>query len=145
MSSLQANAVHQALEALLLRCPAEITPYLSSIVQTGNQYIKYDPVSNRYRCHLNCPLISRRIMLVVMTRMKRWLIQMTRMKMLNLTSEDRSLLLLVDALRRKTFLDIQTTRIHRTRSAVQRRNYWRALWAPALNFLSPYTETSPLF
>jgi hypothetical protein len=34
----------QALEALLLRCPAEITPFLGAIVQTGNQYIKYDPV-----------------------------------------------------------------------------------------------------
>ncbi|KAJ3884765.1 armadillo-type protein, partial [Lentinula edodes] len=35
----------QALEILLLRCPAEIAPYVPSIVQVGNQYIKYDPVS----------------------------------------------------------------------------------------------------
>ncbi|KAF8627285.1 hypothetical protein AX17_006330 [Amanita inopinata Kibby_2008] len=33
----------QALETLLLRCPAEITPYLAQVVQVGNQYIKYDP------------------------------------------------------------------------------------------------------
>ncbi|KAJ6614944.1 armadillo-type protein [Mycena sp. CBHHK59/15] len=33
----------QALEALLLRCPTEITPYLAPIVQAGSQYIKYDP------------------------------------------------------------------------------------------------------
>jgi cullin-associated NEDD8-dissociated protein 1 len=33
----------QALEALLLRCPVEITPFLGTIVQTGVQYIKYDP------------------------------------------------------------------------------------------------------
>ncbi|KAJ7211033.1 armadillo-type protein [Mycena haematopus] len=33
----------QALEALLLRCPTEITPYVPSIVQAGTQYIKYDP------------------------------------------------------------------------------------------------------
>ncbi|PFH48269.1 hypothetical protein AMATHDRAFT_65821 [Amanita thiersii Skay4041] len=33
----------QALETLLLRCPAEITPYLGSIMQVGNQFIKYDP------------------------------------------------------------------------------------------------------
>ncbi|KAK1235725.1 hypothetical protein PQX77_001032 [Marasmius sp. AFHP31] len=33
----------QALEALLLRCPIEITPYLSSVIQVGNQFIKYDP------------------------------------------------------------------------------------------------------
>ncbi|KAJ6584561.1 armadillo-type protein [Mycena capillaripes] len=33
----------QALEALLLRCPTEITPYVGPIVQAGNQYIKYDP------------------------------------------------------------------------------------------------------
>ncbi|KAK7047997.1 Cullin-associated nedd8-dissociated protein 1 [Favolaschia claudopus] len=33
----------QALEALLLRCPTEITPYVAPITQTGIQYIKYDP------------------------------------------------------------------------------------------------------
>ncbi|KAF8217872.1 armadillo-type protein [Mycena galopus ATCC 62051] len=33
----------QALEALLLRCPTEITLYVPSIVQAGTQYIKYDP------------------------------------------------------------------------------------------------------
>ncbi|KAI0638875.1 ARM repeat-containing protein [Trametes polyzona] len=33
----------QALEALVLRCPSEITPFLSSTIQVGNQYIKYDP------------------------------------------------------------------------------------------------------
>ncbi|EIW65195.1 ARM repeat-containing protein [Trametes versicolor FP-101664 SS1] len=33
----------QALEALVLRCPGEITPFLSSTIQVGNQYIKYDP------------------------------------------------------------------------------------------------------
>lgn len=33
----------QALEALVLKCPAEVTPYLSSIIQAGTQYIKYDP------------------------------------------------------------------------------------------------------
>ena len=35
----------KALEALVLRCPSEITPFLGSIIQVGNQYIKYDPVS----------------------------------------------------------------------------------------------------
>ncbi|KAG7090596.1 hypothetical protein E1B28_009701 [Marasmius oreades] len=33
----------QALEVLLLRCPGELTPYISSVIQVGNQYIKYDP------------------------------------------------------------------------------------------------------
>ncbi|THH17136.1 hypothetical protein EW146_g3609 [Bondarzewia mesenterica] len=33
----------QALEALVLKCPTEVTPFLAQIVQTGNQYIKYDP------------------------------------------------------------------------------------------------------
>ncbi|KAF4584667.1 hypothetical protein EYR40_004654 [Pleurotus pulmonarius] len=33
----------QALEVFVLRCPAEITSYLPSIMQAGNQYIKYDP------------------------------------------------------------------------------------------------------
>lgn len=34
----------QTLEALVLRCPTEVTPFLSSIIQTGVVYIKYDPV-----------------------------------------------------------------------------------------------------
>ncbi|KAG5641254.1 hypothetical protein DXG03_005660, partial [Asterophora parasitica] len=38
----------QALEAILLRCPAEATPYLDAIVQTGNQFIKYDPHTKNY-------------------------------------------------------------------------------------------------
>ncbi|KAI0325025.1 ARM repeat-containing protein [Cubamyces sp. BRFM 1775] len=33
----------QALEALVLRCPTEVTSFLSAIIQVGNQYIKYDP------------------------------------------------------------------------------------------------------
>ncbi|KAF5385600.1 hypothetical protein D9757_006791 [Collybiopsis confluens] len=33
----------QALETVLLRCPTEVTPYISSIIQVGAQYIKYDP------------------------------------------------------------------------------------------------------
>ncbi|KAI5986283.1 ARM repeat-containing protein [Pisolithus marmoratus] len=33
----------QALETLLLRSSAEATPFLSSVIQTGIQYIKYDP------------------------------------------------------------------------------------------------------
>ncbi|KAK7019727.1 hypothetical protein VNI00_017966 [Paramarasmius palmivorus] len=33
----------QALEALVLRCPSEVTSYLPSIIQVGNQFIKYDP------------------------------------------------------------------------------------------------------
>ncbi|KAL0945592.1 hypothetical protein HGRIS_014751 [Hohenbuehelia grisea] len=32
-----------ALETILLRCPAETTPFLASIVQAGTQFIKYDP------------------------------------------------------------------------------------------------------
>jgi cullin-associated NEDD8-dissociated protein 1 len=34
----------QALEAIVLRCPAEVVPFLSPIIQAGNQFIKYDPV-----------------------------------------------------------------------------------------------------
>ena len=34
----------QALEALILRCPAEITPFLGNVIQVGTQFIKYDPV-----------------------------------------------------------------------------------------------------
>lgn len=33
----------QALEALALRLPSEVTPYLGAIVQVGLQFIKYDP------------------------------------------------------------------------------------------------------
>lgn len=34
---------YQALEAIVLRCPNEATPYLSSFIQISTQYIKYDP------------------------------------------------------------------------------------------------------
>ncbi|EPQ61385.1 hypothetical protein GLOTRDRAFT_30890 [Gloeophyllum trabeum ATCC 11539] len=33
----------QALETLVLRCPSEMTPFLTAVVQIGSQYIKYDP------------------------------------------------------------------------------------------------------
>ncbi|THG96420.1 hypothetical protein EW026_g5420 [Hermanssonia centrifuga] len=33
----------QALEALVLRCPTEVTPFLGNIIQVGTQFIKYDP------------------------------------------------------------------------------------------------------
>ncbi|KZT08972.1 TIP120-domain-containing protein [Laetiporus sulphureus 93-53] len=33
----------QALEALVLRCPTEVTPFLPQIIQVGNHFIKYDP------------------------------------------------------------------------------------------------------
>ena len=39
-----AHATLQALETLLLRSPAEATPFVSSTIQIGMQYIKYDPV-----------------------------------------------------------------------------------------------------
>ena len=38
----------QALEAVVLRCPGEITSFLGPIIQVGNQYIKYDPVRIQY-------------------------------------------------------------------------------------------------
>lgn len=34
----------QALDALVLKCPAEITPFLGNIIQAGAYSIKYDPV-----------------------------------------------------------------------------------------------------
>jgi cullin-associated NEDD8-dissociated protein 1 len=36
----------QTLEVLVLRCPVEVTPFLSRIVDAGNRFIKYDPVRN---------------------------------------------------------------------------------------------------
>ena len=38
------------MEALVLRCPGEVTPFLGAIIQAGIQFIKYDPVciSNVY-------------------------------------------------------------------------------------------------
>ena len=33
----------QALEALVLRCSSEVTPYQQAIIQAGIQFIKYDP------------------------------------------------------------------------------------------------------
>lgn len=46
--SCQSLMFDQALETLLLRSPTEATPFLSSIVQIGNQFIKYDPVSYEF-------------------------------------------------------------------------------------------------
>lgn len=42
----------QALEALVLRCSSEVTPYQQSIIQAGVQFIKYDPVSAH--CSIYC-------------------------------------------------------------------------------------------
>jgi cullin-associated NEDD8-dissociated protein 1 len=39
----------QALETLLLRSLTEAAPFLNSIVQIGNQFIKYDPVSYEFK------------------------------------------------------------------------------------------------
>lgn len=47
------------METLLLRCPTEVTPYISSITQAGNQFIKYDPVSNFCDCFI--PLLTNEI------------------------------------------------------------------------------------
>lgn len=33
----------QALESFVLRCPTEITPYITQIVQLCLEYLKYDP------------------------------------------------------------------------------------------------------
>lgn len=33
----------QALDALVLKCPTEITPFLGNVIQCGTQFIKYDP------------------------------------------------------------------------------------------------------
>lgn len=33
----------QALEAIVLRCPSEVVPYLPACIQVGTQYIKHDP------------------------------------------------------------------------------------------------------
>jgi len=48
------NKQIQALEAILLRCPVEVVSYLDAIIQAGNQYIKYDPVSS-YSSDFNTP------------------------------------------------------------------------------------------
>jgi cullin-associated NEDD8-dissociated protein 1 len=44
----------QALEALVLRCPAETDSYLPAIIEAGSKYIKYDPVSNADIYHSLC-------------------------------------------------------------------------------------------
>ena len=51
MASCMAHAVFQALETLLLRSSAEATPFVPPIIQTGMQYIKYDPVRSFQCCH----------------------------------------------------------------------------------------------
>ena len=67
----------KALEALVLRCPTEITPFLGSIIQIGNQYIKYDPVSSPpSRLAASCKYLSRIMQAMTMTRMKLLLLLM---------------------------------------------------------------------
>ena len=39
----------KALESIVLRMPAEVTPYLAAIVQVATKYIKFDPVSTFMR------------------------------------------------------------------------------------------------
>lgn len=77
----------QALEALALRLPTEVTPYLGEIVQIGLQFIKYDPVSyfcSQRGCHSpTCP----RIMLEATTKTRKWqTLMMTKMTMMIWTS-----------------------------------------------------------
>ncbi len=66
--------VLKALEALVLRCPSEITPFLGSIIQVGNQYIKYDPVSSHFSlsktASYECPF--RTMQVTAMMKMKTW-------------------------------------------------------------------------
>lgn len=33
----------QALEAFVLRCPGEITPYIDTIIELGLKFLRYDP------------------------------------------------------------------------------------------------------
>lgn len=44
------------METLVLRCPTEVTPFLSKIVATALEYIKYDPVCEReiFNCIDKC-------------------------------------------------------------------------------------------
>lgn len=77
----------KALEALVLRCPTEITPFLGSIIQIGNQYIKYDPVSSPpSRLAASCKYLSRIMQAMTMTRMKTWPTMTTRMTKISVTS-----------------------------------------------------------
>lgn len=39
---LRENAL-QALEAFVLRCPSEITPYIDTIIELGLKFLRYDP------------------------------------------------------------------------------------------------------
>ena len=78
----------QALEALVLKCPAEITQFLTSVIQAGTQFIKYDPVSTMSSTQMGYANTLSRTMPEAMTRMKtrKWPTR-TRMRMPNLTSK----------------------------------------------------------
>ena len=79
----------QALEALLLRCPTEITPYLSSIIQAGNQFIKYDPVCIIPR-ELSPFDLLYRTMLAETTKTKKWRTLMKMTMTMTQTSKTHS-------------------------------------------------------
>jgi cullin-associated NEDD8-dissociated protein 1 len=71
----------QTLEVLVLRCPTEVTQFLSQIIETANRFIKYDPVrplSNFDEATFD--LFLPRIMLPTrMMKTRRWLIWMMKM------------------------------------------------------------------
>jgi cullin-associated NEDD8-dissociated protein 1 len=77
----------QTLEALVLRCPAEVVPFLPQIIQTGTTYIKYDPVGSlSCLAFYVCSCSSRIMQVMMMARMRKWQMLMMKM-MLNLMSQ----------------------------------------------------------
>ena len=49
----------KALESIVLRMPAEVTPFLAAIIQVATKYIKFDPVSTCMR-----PIICMRLIFI---------------------------------------------------------------------------------
>lgn len=56
----------------MLKCPAEVPPFLSSIIQAANQYIKHDPVCLCFRHVVHLADCIRTMLAETMMRMRRW-------------------------------------------------------------------------
>ncbi len=62
----------QALEALVYRCPAEITQFLIPIIALGIQLIRYDPVSSVPSSNVGASISFRTMLKLTMVTMKKW-------------------------------------------------------------------------
>ena len=77
----------QTFETLLLRCPAEIAPFVEDIVAIAGEAVSYDPVSLGSKLMPPQADSLSRTMLGTMTKTRRWTAQRMTRKKLTMTSK----------------------------------------------------------